>query len=372
MMRDYIPRLKQIYDICPDKEIYLYGKCLFDIMSKKDVVNLDLLVKTKNIEDEIRAKLENNYHFNIKIDKNFDFADELFTVHCIYCNVRDIISLNSVSIEGRYPALIDINKKNIRFTEKAKNTLAENPSLIFDAILLACEYGYNLEISTMKNIITHKESIKKIEIRKIYHFLRELFLKSKKPRKSISLINTLGISKELFGKHLTETSIINNLNKKDVFEYFTVIFDSIPKNDLELFLAEKVGFHLRDAAQVLTISKLIETALNTVNKDKLLARKILDIYTIEKAGTACRLFKALGLTELATLIKREKNTFISSSEMTLTCEMIMSAFLVDEAESKKLLEEAKNIAITNQELMKNSSKLLILLNKQRLKEHLSI
>lgn len=369
MLRDYIPRLKQIYEICPDKEIYLYGKCLFDIMNNKEVGTLTLLVKTKKIEDEIRAKLENTYNFNIKIDKNFDLADELFTIHCINCNVKDIITLNTVNIEGRFPALVDVNKKNIRFTEKAKATLADNPGLILDAISLASEFGYTLEISTMKNIITHRDSIKKIESRKIYHFLRDIFLKSEKPRKAISLINALGISKELFNTLLVETSIINNLNKKDIFEYFTIIFDFVPKEDLELFLTQKAGFHLRDIGQILTISKVIEMARESNIKIPILSKKILDLYGVDKAMNAYRLFKALGRAELALAIKKDKNTFISSKDMTLTLEMIMNAFIVDEAEGKKILEDAKNAVITCPELMNDSAKLLIILNRQRSKEH---
>lgn len=369
MLRDYIPRLKQIYEICPDKEIYLYGKCLFDIMNNKEVSTLNLLVKTKKIEDEVRAKLENTYNFNIKIDKNFDLADELFTIHCIHCEVKDIITLSAVTVEGRFPALIDINKKNIRFTEKAKATLEENPSIILDALSLVNEFGYTLEISTMKNIITHRDSVKKIEARKIYHFLRDIFLKSEKPRKSISLINALGISKELFNTGLVETSIINNLNKKDIFEYFTIIFDSVPKEDLELFLTQKAGFHLRDVGQILTISKVIDMAKLSNYKTEFLSKKILDIYGVDKALNAYRLFKALGYAELALAIKKGKNTYISSKDMTLTLEMIMNAFIIDEIEGKKLLEDAKNAVITSPELMNDSAKLLIILNKQRLKEH---
>jgi tRNA nucleotidyltransferase/poly(A) polymerase len=369
MLRDYIPRLKQIYEICPDKEIYLYGKCLFDIMNNKEVGTLTLLVKTKKIEDEVRAKLENTYNFSIKIDKNFDLADELFTIHCINCNVKDVITLNAVNIEGRFPALIDVNKKNIRFTEKAKATIDENPGIILDAISLASEFGYTLEISTMKNIITHRDSIKKIESRKIYHFLRDIFLKSEKPRKAISLINALGISKEIFNALLVETSIINNLNKKDIFEYFTIIFDSVPKEDLELFLTQKAGFHLRDVGQILAISKTIDMAKTSDMKIPLLSKKILDLYGVDKTMNAYRLFKALGYTELALAIKKEKNTFVSSKDMTLTLEMIMNAFIVDEKEGKKILEDAKNAVITSPELMNDSAKLLIILNKQRSKEH---
>ncbi len=370
MLRDYIDRLKQIYDLCPDKDIYLYGKCLFDIMNNKEVTTLNLLVKTKKIDDDIRAKLENAYNFNIKVDKNFDFADEMFTVNCIYCNVKDIITLNTVNVEGRFPALVDINKKNIRFTEKAKDLLNDNPALILDAILLASEYNYTLEISTMKNIITHRDAIKKIESRKIFHFLREVFIKSDKPRKSISLINALGISKELFNTLLVETSIINNLNKKDLFEYFTIIYDCIPKDDLELFLTEKAGFHLRDVPQIIMIGKCIEIALSAEKKDVILARKILDLYGVDKAMNAYRLFKALGLTELSTLIRKEKNSFISSTQMTLTLDMIMAAFSVDVSEGEKLLEEAKNTVIVHQELMDNSAKLLVALNKYREHSHI--
>jgi tRNA nucleotidyltransferase/poly(A) polymerase len=366
MLRDYIDRLKQIYDLCPDKDIYLYGKCLFDIMNNRDVTTLNLLVKTKKIDDDIRAKLENAYNFNIKVDKNFDFADEMFTVNCIYCNVKDIITLNTVNVEGRFPALVDINKKNVRFTEKAKDLLNDNPMLMLDAVLLASDYGYTLEISTMKNIITHRDAIKKIESRKIFHFLRDVFIKSDKPRKSISLINALGISKELFNRLLVETSIINNLNKKDVFEYFTII----PKEDLELFLADKAGFHLRDIPMIIAIAKCIEMALSTEKKDVILARKILDLYGIDKAMNAYRLFKALGMTELATLIRKEKNTFVSSNQMTLTLDMIMSAFAVDITEGEKLLEEAKNTVIVQPELMTNSSKLLVVLNKNREHSHI--
>lgn len=369
MLVDYIDRLKQIYELCPDKDIYLYGKCLFDIINNKEVNTLNLLVKTKKIDDDLRTKLENAYNFNIKVDKNFDFAEEMFTINCIYCNVKDIITMNTVNVDGRFPSLVDINKKNIRFTEKAKEVLNDNPSIILDAILLASEYGYTLEISTMKNIIIHRDSVKKIESRKIFHFLREIFTKSEKPRKAISLINTLGLSKELFNTLLVETSIINNLNKKDIFEYFAIIYDSIPKDDLELFLTEKAGFHLRDVPQIITIIKCIEIAMNSDNKDVILARKILDLYGVDKAMNACRLFKALGMSDLATLIRKEKNTFISSTQMTLTIDMIMSAFSVDILEGEKLLEEAKNTVIVHPELMNNSAKLLIVLNKYREHSH---
>lgn len=369
MLRDYVERLKQIYEICPDKDIYLYGRCLFDIIHNKEVSTINLLVKTKKIDDDVRVKLENTHNINIKIDKNFDFADEMFTVNCIYCNVKEVISSNTVTIEGRFPALVDINKKNIRFTEKGKELLLDNPSLVLDAILLASEYGYTLEISTMKNIITHRSVVQRIETRKLYHFLRDLFLKSDKPRKAISLINALGISKELFNTLLVETSIINNLNKKDIFEYFTIIFDCIPKDDLELFLTEKVGFHLRDVSQVVNITKCIQMAQSSEKKTPLLARKILDLYGVDKSMNAYRLFKALGLTDLATIIRKEKNSFVSSEQMSLTLDMIMAAFAVKESEGKKILEEAKSAVIVNPELMTNSSKLLYVLNKQRTQEH---
>jgi hypothetical protein len=363
MLKDYIPRLKQIYEICPDKDIYLYGKCLFDIMSGKEVLTLDLLVKTRTIDDAVREQLENTYHFNIKIDKNFDLSDENFTLYCIWCSVKDIITLNKVEVEGRWPALIDINKKNIRFTEKGKNDLSSNPNVILDALLLACDNGYAVEIATMKHILTHLQGFGTVESRKIYHFLREVFVKSEKPRKSISLINTLGLSKELFGRHLVESSIVNNLNKKDVFEYFTIIFDDVPKNDLEQFLVEKVGFHLRDANHILTISKIIELFVNTPVRDVFLAHTIIEMYGKDKISSAIRLFRSMGFNDFANIIKKERYNIVALTEMSLTIDTLMNTFLVDEEEAKKLFAIAKNLCIVNPSLMNNNTTLLIELNK---------
>jgi hypothetical protein len=143
----------------------------------------------------------------------------------------------------------------------------------------------------------------------------------------------------------------------------------VPKEDLELFLTQKAGFHLRDVGQILAISKTIDMAKTSDMKIPLLSKKILDLYGVDKTMNAYRLFKALGYTELALAIKKEKNTFVSSKDMTLTLEMIMNAFIVDEKEGKKILEDAKNAVITSPELMNDSAKLLIILNKQRSKEH---
>jgi hypothetical protein len=369
MLKDYVERLKTIYEICPDKDIYLYGQCLFDIIQGKEVLTLDLLVKSKKIDDQTRIKLENTYHFNIKADKNFDFSDEYFQMYCIYCSVKDFITQDKINIEGKYPAVIDLNKRNVRFTDKAKSELSVKPHLMLDAILLSCELGFTIELSSMRSIITHKSAITKIETRKIYHFLRDVFFRSKKTRKSISLINTLGLSRELFGRLLVESSITNNLSKKDVFEYFAIIFDSIPKKDLDTFLTQKVGFFLRDAAHVIDITKIIELVHNTDVRDRALAKKVIELYGVDKIGNANRLFKAMGLNEFAHLIRKEKSINTATKNMSLTVEMIMNVFLVDELEAKILLEQAKELCILEPELVNNSSKLIIMLNKSRMTEH---
>jgi len=77
----------------------------------------------------------------------------------------------------------------------------------------------------------------------------------------------------------------------------------------------------------------------------------------------------MGLNEFAHLIRKEKSINTATKNMSLTVEMIMNAFLVDDTEAKILLEQAKELCILEPELVNNSSKLIIMLNKSRMTEH---
>ena len=360
MKIDQVELYKKILEICGDLPVYLYGKSLLLQYLNKDSPTIDLFIKSKHVNEEIIFKLKSLHEkINVIFSKELTFDNEIFTLSCIYCELNTVIGKLG-NIDGKHLVLSDIQKKLIRFIDKEKSS--NNPKDILDAILLYGELEFNFEIDSMKHILINKSIVKKLTKRDIYHFLKNTFYKSKKPRKVIALINTLGLSVELFGTELVESSVLNNLGRKDINEFFALIFNNVDEENQEKFLIENVGFHLRDSEKVLQITNILN---NIGNKEytPLLARKLIKIVGKDKLYNLYRLFKALGLYNLSRLIKLEKNSVIELNELCVDEDILMKIFNVDSIFAKKLLDLALDVVIIQPE-MNERNRLLSALNKK--------
>jgi len=361
MKKEQVVLFKKIIEICGDLPVYLYGKSLLFLYLNKDPSTIDLFIKSKHVSEEIIFQLKSlNEKINVIFDREITFDSDIFTITCIYCELRLVLEKNG-NIDGKHLALTDLQKRNIRFIDKENSS--KNPRHILDAVLIASEIGFSFEIDSMKQMFINKSVVKSITKRDIFHFLKNVYLRSVKPRKTVAILNTLGISMELFDTELVESAVLNNLGKKDVNEFFALIFNNVDEDLQEKFLLEKAGFHLRDAEKVLQVTKI----LNTVTEQTptpIIARKLLKLYGKDRALNLYRLFKAIGLTTLSHMIKLEKNSPTAVQDLCVDSDYIMKAFNIDTDLAKKLLDLALDIVIMQPEL-NEPTKLLSALNKQK-------
>lgn len=362
MKKEQVDLFKTILEICGDKPVYLYGKSLLFLFLNKEPTTIDLFIKTNELKEDITFKLKTlSEKIRLTFGKELLFTDnDIFTIDCIYCNLNDVVGKTG-NIEGKHLALVDLQKKNLRFVDKEKSS--KNPKHIIEAIMYANEIEFNFEIDSMKQIFINKTIISQLIKRDVYHFLKNLYYRSVKPRKAVSLLNALGISMELFGTDLAETAVLNNLGKKDINEFFALIFGNIDEDQLESFLMEKVGFHLRDTDKVLQITHILNN-IREMPHNAITARKLIKEYGKDKALNLYRLFKALGFTDLATIIKKEKNAVVSKEDLCINVEFISRVFGANESQSNKLLDLALDLVIMQPEL-NDPNKLMVALNKQK-------
>lgn len=361
MKKEQVELFKKVVELCGDSMVYLYGKSLLLLYLNKECSNIDLFIKSKHVNEETIFKLKSlSDRINVTFGKDLTFDNELFTINCIYCSINDVLGKTG-NIEGKHLSLNDLQKKSVRFIDKENSS--KNPKHILEAIMLASEIEFNLEIDSMKQMFINKTVVSQLVKRDIYHFLKNIYLKSVKPRKAIALINALGISMELFDMELVESSVLNNLGKKDVNEFFALIFDNIDNTQLENFLVEKVGFHMRDTEKVLQVGELLNN-ISDIEPTALNARKLLRQYGKDKVLNLYRLFKAIGLNEMAHCIKSEKNSVVCIDDLCVDEDYITRVFNVEPNQAKKLLDLALNLVIMNPEL-NDAAKLMVALNKQK-------
>ena len=361
MKKEQVELFKKILETCGDLPVYLYGKSLLFLYLNKESTSIDLFIKSKHVNEETIHKLKNiNPLINVTFDKELTFDSEIFTIMCISCDLKSVLEKTG-NIEGKHISLTDLQKRNIRFIDKENSS--KNSKHILDAILLVGEIEFNFEIDTMKQIFINKSIVKNVIKRDIYHLLKNIYFKSVKPRKTIALLNTLGISKEFFDVNLIESAVLNNLGKRDINEFFALIFNGIDEDKQENFLVEKAGFHLRDVEKVLQVTKILNNVENQEH-NPLTARKMLRAYGKDRALSLYRLFKAIGLIELSQLIKNEKNSVIEIKDLCVNLDYVMKAFSVDSIDGKKLLELALDMVIIQPELNKPHI-LLSALNKKK-------
>lgn len=361
MKKEQVALFKSISEICGSLPVYIYGKTLLFLYLGKEPSTIDLFIQSKNVDENVISQLKTlNEKITVSYGKEITFFNEIFTVNCIYCELNNVLN-QAGNIDGKYLALNDLHKRNIRFIDKEASS--KNPKHVLEAILFSNETEFNLEVDTLKQIFVNRKEIQSIVKRDLFHFIRNLYMRSVKPRKAVALFNTLGLSTELFGVNLVESAVLNNLGKKDVNEFFALIFNNIDYDQLETFLVEKAGFHLRDVEKVLQVTHILNE-IQSQDHNSVTARKILRVYGKDRALNLYRLFRAIGLNDLAQIVKNEKNSPIDAKDLCVDLDFIMRAFNVDQDKAKKLLDLALDIVIMHPEL-NEPSRLLSALNKQK-------
>lgn len=369
LTRKEIENLKKLSEALDDRNMFLYGegfrsRCLGDKES-----NLSILVLAFPDEyEKLNLLLEpfRNEGFKFIYSENIldNIAKDLFTIDTLHIDIQKIVYENDGTVESVPPyeksSLQNLIDKELAFTEYGYEEITKKPYLILDSIVLASQYGLTFEYESMKHIFNNRHIVKNLDTNRVYNFLLNIFYKSHKIRKGVALINTLGISLELFGCNLVENSILNHLNKKDIFEFFTIIFSQVEVHELPNFLIEKVGFDSWDINDVINETN----AINIVEKeDDETARQILTICGKKRFYNLVRLFKLLGFKTLSKKIKEQKDCICSFSDLAITLKDIKMFFNIDDEQANKALELALEIAIL-QPQYNERDQLLLLLNKE--------
>lgn len=368
LTRKEIENLKSIVEVLNDRELYLYGegfrnRCLGDTEGLLSV----LIYATPLEYDSINKLIEPfeemfKFSFSDNIIKNIE--KDVYIIDTLHINIKKIIEENDGTVQSveqyEEKALKNIHDKELAFTEFGYEEITKKPYLILDSIVLASQHGLTFEFESMKHIFNNRHIIKNIDISRVYNFLLNIFYKSYKIRKGVALINTLGISLELFDCNLVENSVLNHLNKKDLFEFFTIIFSNVPVGDLSQFLIDRVGFKLWDIKDIINETN----AINLVcAEDDQTAIEILTLCGKKRFYNLIRLFKLLGFKTLSKKIKEQKDCICSVSDLNLTARDIKMFFEVDDEQANKALELALEYVILQPEL-NEKEQLLILLNRE--------
>jgi hypothetical protein len=352
---------KKILEVVGDLPTYVYGKSLLLLFLNKEPTSINIFIKNKHVSDELIFKLKSlDETINVSFGKEIIFDSEIFTINCISCELKNALN-QSAYIEGKHLTLCDLEKKIIRFIDKEQSS--KNPKHIMEAILFSGEIDFNLEIDTMRHILTNKSIVKNLVKRDIFHIMKSIYQRSDKPRKTISLMNALGISIELFEIPLIESAVLNNLGKKDINGFFSLVFNNIDEEQQEKFLVEKVGFHLRDVEKVLQITKLLNV-ISTCEHTPTNIRKLLKNSEKDRVLEIYRLFKAIGMKDLANIVKQERNSILTYKGLCVNVDYIMKVFNVDANQANNLLDLALDLVIINQDL-NDPLKLMNALNKQK-------
>lgn len=360
---------QDVKDAIGDKKAYLFGSAIREILSGDKPKVFDVFIKIHHMEkiENIEKTLPVNKSIRYTFGSTFTINDP-FTVNMMYVDINDLLTGN---IEVKYfqSALKDYNKNSIKFSKEALSDL--RPEFIFQAIELAMDTGFHLDPKTITEICSNINICNRLDKRDIYRFLSKI-LKNKRTRKIISLLNTLGISKELFGYNLKETSIVNHLKPSDVLEYFSIIFSEVPFDNLKDVLVNKCGFFERDTHHVINLSKALESIHEKYSHEEgsesdEAARRLLFIIKSKRINNVARLLKLLNFKELARSIKKQKGVVVDSDNLCIDKDLIKIAFGIEnEMTVDTLLEKALDKVIVDPSF-NNQTKLLSYLNIERKK-----
>lgn len=354
--------LQEVKDAIEDRKAYLYGRSIRQILSGETPEIFDIFVRHHHAEsvDKISDKLPKNKHLNFTFGTSFS-VDATFTIDTLYVELDDLIKGN-IEVQSFQSGLKDYNKNSIKFTKEHLVDLSAVD--IFEAISLSVETGFHLDPKTITEICNNLEKVNSIPKRSIYRYLVSA-LKSKRTRKIISYWNTFGISSTLFGYELTETSIVNHLKQSDVLEFFTIIFNKVPIEELKEVLVSRCGFFERDVTHVINLSN----ALNQVwiDEDEAAARKFLTFIGKDRLVNVVRLLKYLNYKELAKNIKKQKGASVTLEDLCIDASLIKIAFGIDNEELVAILLQKALDKVIEEPEYNNQTKMLQFLNSERKK-----
>lgn len=359
LKKEELQEVKRLYaEVNGAANLVFYGKSLRDRLF--GVTGNTLSVAAAPMINKEFPVIESEV-FNVILDSSGYTSDILSGVHTIdflYCEFSDIVN-NDGQIKADNTALDDLDNKEIRLDDSALETYKSAPLYMLETVLLASQFGLKISSDTIKIIFENRHLTSQISKEKVNVFLHELFQKSAKVRKGIALLNTLGISQQLFGFRLVETSALNHLNKKDVMEFFTIIFSEVPILDLVHFLMEKIGFTAQNAMIVFNESKAVNAAKNNFP-----AVEVIKLCGKDRFSNLVRLFKILGYKEYSKQLKDHKDFALTIDDLAVDARTISNAFKIDKNEAMKYLELALQEVMVNPKL-NEKDQLLIHLNKLR-------
>jgi len=348
----------------PNSKVYLVGESLRESLSNRKPLTFEFFVETKELErfEKISPRLAVFKNSKFFAGRKINSDKEVLTVNCLYVDINDILN-NVDNIQSFNNGMRDFTKGVIKLTEKAKLSFDDSPYVIFTVLNTLDLTDFYMDPNTTYFIFNKRSVFQAIEKRRIFNFLKDT-LKRNHPRKFISYLNTMGISKKLFGVNLVESPVVNHLKPNDIYEFFSVIFDNIEVNELELFLTEKCGFLLKDIDNVLKVSKIIRSIEDESDQQ---LDVILSQVDKNRTVSMCRLLKAMNFKLLARNLRKQKSRLLVKKDLCITESDLKVSFGINDAlELSKLIEIAKTKIISNPEF-NNKSKLLLYINNERTK-----
>lgn len=365
--------LGDLLELANGAEVYLYGEtfrnmCLNAPYELLDVLIHDTDARTVHVQEQITEFGEKNgLRIIISTELPWERQKAIYTLNTLRISVNNLILNSDGNVEAEEEGIKHLIDKELCLTTYGTEAIKERPELILDCIVVASQYSLSFEIESMKAMFNCRHDFKDINRKHVHKFLTELFYKSHKIRKGIALVNTLGVSLELFGKNLNESSILNHLNKKDLFEYFTIIFESIETDDLSEFLIEKAGFNSWDIKDVVNETKILAEIKNTnllisAEQNMIMARAVIRQCGTKRLPSLVRLIKLSGYKELSKLLKEQKDAVTCVDDLAITLDDVKASFRVTDEEAQRILDLALDKVILRPEL-NDQFKLLSLLNK---------
>lgn len=359
MAMNVIGILKEIKSCIGDKKAYLYGTTIRKILNNEPVDYFNVFIKVHHAEN--REKLIENLPHNSKIFYSLGTSisiNDVFTINLLYVDIDTILNGN-VEVQCFQQGLKDYNKKSIKFTKEALNNM--KPDYILMAVEICVDTDFHLDSKTITEICSKKSILDTLPKREFYRFLVDS-VKHKKTRKLISLCNTLGISNQMIGFELTESSVLNHIKSNDILEFMSVIFNKIPSDHLEKILIENCGFSKRDTPHIVNVSKALEEIKGDDEEE---ARKFLKTIEKRRIPNVIRLLKLLGMKRLAINIKKQKEAIVTREDLCIDAELIKAAFgIIDDNQISILLDKALQKIIIEPDF-NDKTKILLYLNTER-------
>lgn len=363
-------KLQVVASAFPNNDVYIFGETVRDMIVGKEVDTLNVFVKcNKSEKSELYSNASQYFSsqhdvdfssYLFLFDKKLDLSSKVFSIDTIYCNVKDLLK-GDFDFFSDHKGVQDINKKIVRILSKNIDKVDNQPILIFKAIKLATQIGFNIEVETMSKLFSKRGLLQSIPTRSVYREITDIFKSAIKPRKAVAFLNTIGISKELFGFDLEESASLNHLYKNDVYEFISLCFSHVDKEKIDSVLYHKFGMQ---KSEIETVKNIILAVGSVEEENEISARKVLNICGKERATNITRLLKAIGMKDLAKKVKEQKNSVVTFSELAITVDDIKASFNIEDDEVERMLSIAMNSVLEDPNINERST-LLIMLNKLR-------